>query len=247
MTFVFVALDTSTLILSIALLERDGERLVAIEQQVHGPPKKQSEMLPSVLMDLLDGHRARLESLEGIAVGLGPGSFTGLRIGLATAKALAYAARIKIAGASSLASVALEGPEGVALLPIAVARQGELYVGFYRRRGEALERTEPESAMSPAELARILKERSDVLALGPGVRPYRQELESLGAPAERLQNGPDFPSAVSVAKLAIFPSEMDLRSLFLLEPHYVRSSEAERNPAFPPLAGPAPSARIVDN
>jgi tRNA threonylcarbamoyladenosine biosynthesis protein TsaB len=243
---VLLALDTSTLTLSIGLLERDGERIVVIEQQAHGPPRKQSEMLPSAVMDLLAHHRARLESLEGIAVGLGPGSFTGLRIGLATAKALAYAGGIKIAGVSSLASIALEGPEDIALMPIAVARQGELYVGFYRRRGEVLQQTDSESAMSPAELVRILKERTDALAFGPAARAYRQELESLGAPSDRLRDGPDFPTAIAVAKLAVFPSELDLRSLFILEPHYVRSSEAERNPAFPPLPGPAPAARIVD-
>jgi tRNA threonylcarbamoyladenosine biosynthesis protein TsaB len=243
---VYVALDTSTLTLSVALVERVGGCASAVEQQALGPPRKQSELLPAVVMELLDRHGVRLESLEGIAVGLGPGSFTGLRIGLATAKALAYAAQLKIAGASSLASIALEGPEGIPLLPCAVARQGELYVGFYRRRGEAIERTEPERAMTPAQLVRILEAQRDAIALGPAIFPYMEELQSLGAPVSRLLPKPEYPSALAVAKLAVFPPAQDLKALFALEPHYVRSSEAERNPAFPPLAGPAPSARILD-
>jgi len=242
----FVALDTSTLTLSLALVKRAGGGAVALEQLAMGPPRKQSEMLPGVVMDLLARHGVTLNALEGIAVGLGPGSFTGLRIGAATAKALAYAAQIKIAGVSSLASVALEGPEGATLLPTAVARQGELYVGFYRRQGEAVEQIEPEQAMAPAQLVEILKDRADAVALGPGIIPYQAELQLLGAPTQRLLCEPAHPSALAIAKLAVFPAAQDLAALFALEPHYVRSSEAERNPAFPPLPGSAPAARILD-
>jgi tRNA threonylcarbamoyladenosine biosynthesis protein TsaB len=243
---VFVALDTSTLTLSLALIERADGRTVAREQLALGPPRKQSEMLPSAVKELLERHGLALKSLEGIAVGLGPGSFTGLRIGLATAKALAYAANLKIAGASSLAAIALEGPEGALLLPCSVVRQGELYVGFYGRRGEALEQTEPEKAMTPAQLAGILEAREDRIALGPAIASYRAELESLGAPAARLLSDPQYPSALAIARLTVFPAAQDLKELFALEPHYIRSSEAERNPAFPPLPGPPPSARILD-
>jgi tRNA threonylcarbamoyladenosine biosynthesis protein TsaB len=243
---VLIALDTSTLTLSLALVERADGRLVAVEQQALGPPRKQSEMLPAAVLDLLQRHGLMLKSLEGIAVGLGPGSFTGLRIGLATAKALAYAANLKIAGASSLAAIAMEGPEGALLLPCSVVRRGELYVGFYRRGKDALEQTEPERTMTPAELAGLLSASGDRIALGPAIRSYQAELESLGAPATQLRLEPEHPSALAIAKLTVFPAAQDLKELFALEPHYIRSSEAERNPAFPPLPGPPPSARILD-
>lgn len=243
----FLALDTSTLTLSAALIDRrDGEWRV-LEQIAVGPPRKQSEMLPSLLRELLDRQSVALHSLEGIAVGLGPGSFTGLRIGVATAKALAYAANIKIAGASSLGAIALEGPEGGALLPCAVARQGELYVGTYQREGDRIRLLEPEKAVSPGELAQMLQRRTGAVALGPAIAPYRSELESLGVPPERLLSQPEFPSAMAIARLAVFPQAFDLQALFALEPHYVRPSEAERNPAFPPLPGPAPTARIRED
>ncbi len=242
----FVALDTSTLTLSLALVERDGRRMVAVEEQALGPPRKQSDMLPAAIIELLKRHRVALGALEGIAVGLGPGSFTGLRIGLATAKALAYAAGIRVAGASSLAAVALAGPEGVPLFPCAVARQGELYVGSYRRAGDTLEPTGREEALTPEQLARLLEVRQDAVALGPAIQSFRGELRSRGVPAERLIDEPRHPSALAIATLTAFPPERTLAALFALEPHYVRSSEAERNPAFPPQPGPPPSARILE-
>jgi len=242
----FVALDTSTLTLSLALVEREGRRTVAVEEEALGPPRKQSDMLPAAIIELLKRHRVALDALEGIAVGLGPGSFTGLRIGLATAKALAYAKGIRVAGASSLAAVALAGPEGVPLFPCAVARQGELYVGFYRRAGDVLEQTAPEEAITPEQLARLLEERQDAIALGPAIQSYRAELGSRGVPAGRLMDEPHHPSALAIAKLTTFPSERTLAAIFALEPHYVRASEAERNPAFPPQPGPPPSARILE-
>lgn len=242
----FVALDTSTLTLALALVRRVDGKILALEEEALGPPRKQSDLLPGALKELLERHHVSLESLEGIAVGLGPGSFTGLRIGLATAKGLAYAAGIKVAGVSSLAALALAGPPGAPIFPCAMARQGELYVGAYRRDGDQLEQTGPEEAMSPEQLACVLKAREGAIALGPGVQSFGAELRSRGVRSEQLVGEPLHPSALAVAKLTTFPAERTLESLFSLEPHYVRSSEAERNPAFPPLPGPAPSARILD-
>ncbi len=243
----FLALDTSTLTLSAALVDRRGDEWSVFEQVAVGPPRKQSEVLPAALTELLDRQGVKLGALEGIAVGVGPGSFTGLRIGVATAKALAYAAGIKIAGVSSLAAIALDGPEGAMLLPCAVARQGEIYVGAYRHEEGCVQLVDPEQAVSLAELVRLLEEREVAVALGPAIAAYSAQLQSLGASPERLLTQPEFPSALAIAKLAVFPQTYDVRSLFALEPHYVRPSEAERNPAFPPLPGPAPTARIRED
>ncbi|MGA9525233.1 MAG: tRNA (adenosine(37)-N6)-threonylcarbamoyltransferase complex dimerization subunit type 1 TsaB, partial [Myxococcaceae bacterium] len=185
--------------------------------------------------------------LGGIAIGLGPGSFTGLRIGLATAKALAYAARLPLTGASSLATVALEGPEQVTLLTIAVARQQELYVGAYRRSGHTVEALSPEDAMTPAELAERVKSQPDAVVLGPAVPDYRAQLEGLGIPKDRILESGVVPSAGNLARLVQMPAAFDAQTLFALEPHYVRASAAELNPKFPAPAGPAPTARIRED
>lgn len=240
-----LALDSSTLTLSLALVERQGGELFAREVCAHGPPRKQSQMLPGVVHELLARHGVAEGDLEGVAVGLGPGSFTGLRIGLATAKGLAYALRLPLAGASSLAALALEGPEGRVLFATAVARQGELYVGRYRRRGARVEALRPEEAVTPDALAALLRDEADAVALGPALAEYGRALVAAGAPAERVLDAPAHPSALAVARLAQLPDRFDMQALFALEPHYVRACEAERNPKFPPAPGPAPTARRV--
>jgi tRNA threonylcarbamoyladenosine biosynthesis protein TsaB len=244
---VLLALDTSTLTVSLALVAREGEDVRPLEHVVIGPPQKQSELLPGIVGELLARHGVALRGLEGLVIGLGPGSFTGLRIGLATVKALAYAANLKVAGASSLAAVALEGPEGPPLYCLAVARKDDLYFGAYRRRGQWVEALEPETAMSPEEVAARLAAEPEALALGPALGDYRGALERAGVAPSRLLPAPLFPSAVELARLARLPEAFSLEALFALEPHYVRASEPERNPKFPPLPGPAPTARLKDD
>jgi tRNA threonylcarbamoyladenosine biosynthesis protein TsaB len=249
----FLALDTSTLTLSLALVERpgagplEGAPVRVLEHVVVGPPHKQSEVLPGVIGELLARHGVKLGALEGLVVGLGPGSFTGLRIGLSSAKALAYAAGLKLVGASSLAAVALEGPEGVPLYALAVARKDDLYLGVYRREGNRVEALAEEDAFGPEEIARRLLAEPTALALGPALADYRAALEAHGVPASRLLSAPLFPSAVALAELARFPETQAMEAAFALEPHYVRSSGAERNPAFPPLPGPEPTSRLKED
>ena len=174
-----------------------------------------------------------------------PGSFTGLRIGLATVKGLAYARRLPVAGASSLAALALEGPEDVPLAAVAVARRGELYLGRYRRTGDARGGARPRGGLHRGGARAMARLRAG----GPGARtggargrPKRSV--AAGRTRTRCSPTPDVPSAWAVARLAGVPAAFDLQALSALEPHYVRASEAERNPKFPPLPGPAPAARI---
>ena len=115
-----LALDTSTPTTTCALFDSDSG--VVWEKAIE-PPLKAGDVLPSALGDLA--------GVEAIAVGVGPGSFTGLRVGLASAKALAYARRIPIAGASSLQALALDA---VGLVHAATeARKGELFLQTFLR------------------------------------------------------------------------------------------------------------------
>jgi tRNA threonylcarbamoyladenosine biosynthesis protein TsaB len=222
---VLVAVDTSTLTLSLALL--DGERVV--EQVTVGPPTRLSQALPGAILDLVP-----LEQITALVVGLGPGSFTGLRISLACVKGLAYARKVPVAGVSSLAAVAAEGPSGVELFAAAVVKKGELY----------LRRKESEVVVTVPGFAEAMRERPSAIALGPGVVEYKRELVQLGVEPERLLETVRFPSAVHLARLAKVPPSYDAQALFALEPHYLRSSGAEDNPKFPPLAGVPATARL---
>lgn len=243
----FLALDTSTLTLSLALAEGRGADVRILEEVTIGPPKKQSELLPGAIGELLARHGVPLASLEGIAVGLGPGSFTGLRIGLSSAKALCYGAGVKLVGVPSFAAAALEGPEARPQFVCAVARTNEVYVGTFVRRGLTVERISPEDAMSPAELGARVRETPDAVLIGPAVAPTRAAFLAAGVPEERILDVAPWPSAANLARLVAFPVQQALEATFSLEPMYVRASEAERNPKFPPLPGPAPSARLKED
>jgi tRNA threonylcarbamoyladenosine biosynthesis protein TsaB len=111
-----VALDTSTPVTTCALLE---DETVLWEKELL---EKAGDVLPAALGDL--------DGIEGVAVGVGPGSFTGLRVGLAAAKALSYARKLPIAGVSSLHALA-HGQPGL-VCAATEARRGELFAQFFR-------------------------------------------------------------------------------------------------------------------
>lgn len=238
-----LALDCSTLTLSLALLRVDG---TLVEERRIGPPQRQSEVLPEALELLVKAHQLTLKDVTGYVVGLGPGSFTGLRIALATVKGLAYAFRRPAVGVSSLAALAVEGPPDIELFAVAVVKKGEVYLGRYRREGKGVIALAPESSVTVPELATLLRDRPEVRALGPALVDYRAALLELGVPAASLLDAPSIPSAAALASLATLPSTFDAQALFGLEPHYVRGSGAEENPKFPPLPGVEPKARLKD-
>ncbi len=238
------ALDTATLTLSCALCRVEGPSAELIcdrtERAVprlgpQGPSGGHGARLPGALHELLVAVDRHLADVEGYAVGLGPGSFTGLRVGLATWKGLAYANRRPIAGASSLAAMALAAapaaPRGTLLLPLLDARKGEVYAGFYRVVRGALEAVEPEAALSPPALleraaALSLSGRSPA-AFGEGYEAFRPALEGK---LPRLATEVATPPAHAVARIAaarLSGAAYDPPSLYALEPHYIRLSEAE--------------------
>ncbi len=239
------ALDTSTLALSCALLECSpgGASTLAVRTE---PPIRSgpghSARLPGALSELLEMAGKSIRDVDGWAVGIGPGSFTGLRIGLATWKGFAYANRRPISGASSLAAMALEAapgaPEGTLLVPLLDARKGEVYAGFYRASGGEVRVAAPEAALAPAELASRVAGGGPVVGFGEGFEAFRAALAGV---LPELASGPASPSAEAVGRLAL-PGlgAYDEQALFALEPHYVRLSEAEvKFPNGLPVGPPA--------
>ena len=229
------ALDTSTLTLSCALLElRDSgiEVLTTRTDRPAGPGGGHGIRLPGALTDLLGAVGRSVRDVEGFAIGLGPGSFTGLRIGLATWKGLAYANRRPVVGASSLAALALEAAalpaaRGALLVPLLDARKGEVYAGYYRADGEGVTAVRPEEAIAPEAVAARIAGLGPALAFGDGYGAYREAVQD---DLPFLESAPSTPSGEAVGRLAaagLARASFDDQALFALEPHYVRKSEAE--------------------
>lgn len=221
-----LGIDTATLTLSAALVARTDGTDRLLERVVHPPPVPHSTLLPGVLEQMLGRAGARPANLAAVVVGIGPGSFTGLRIGLATAKGLCYAARVPLVGASSLAAMALaavdEAEEGGLLVPCLDARKGEVYCGFYRRRGGRVEAEGPEAVLAPELLIERLSGEPGAQVFGIGREAY-PALAALEAPRTAVRT----PDAFALVRLAQELPSYSAQAVFALEPHYVRPSDAE--------------------
>lgn len=231
MSEILLALEGSTPVLSLALVDRDGACLAHLR---FDQGESHSRLLPGVIDELLEKGGVGPEALAGVAVGIGPGAFTGLRVILATAKGIAYARKLPVFGVSTLAALALaaweRAPLGAILVPLLDARKKEVYAGFFRRGEEGLEACGPAAALSPEALVERLADLpAPLVLLGEGYRAYRGQLDA-ATEGRRLDREelPRFPDAREVAALAFAEGRRYAgEELFTLEPAYLRKSDAE--------------------
>ncbi len=181
---------------------------------------------------LLEKRGWRPGDLDLLAVGLGPGSFTGVRVGLAFVKGLALASGRPVVGVPSLEALARNAPaDAPAVATLVDARWGEAYLAVFRRGPAGLARELSETVLGPGEIAARIP--ADAVVIGDGLDPFGAELGSRGRPIpdpalRRIQ-------AREVARLA---AEAFSRSgpspLHALAPIYLRGSHAERGLRAPP-------------
>ena len=220
-----LGIDTSTSCGSVGLIDDDS----FIAEYLLNIPVTHSERLLGAIELILRESRCVLEDLDGWAISLGPGSFTGLRIGVSTVKGLAFATRKPVAGVPTLDALAhLISPTPYLICPILDARKGEVYAAFYRyEKGDNLEKISPYQAIRPEELVRKIDEK--VIFIGDGVRTYGDYLQKT---LPSLSTFPPSPIHVLygsiVAKLGLeFLRKGESLDLAAFTPIYVRSSEAE--------------------
>ena len=212
-----LALETSTLAGGVALV--DGERLVA--EYVLDVSVTHSERVMTAVDRVLADARWTPASLEGLAVSIGPGSFTGLRIGVSTVKGLAIALGLPIAAVPTLDAMAAAVPwSALPVCPLLRARRDEVYASLYRHDGEGIRREWDYLALSPEELSARLAEPT--LLVGDGS-------ESIASPhARRLPPPSRVPSPACVAVLGRERLRLgDSVDAAELTPFYLRPSQAE--------------------
>jgi tRNA threonylcarbamoyladenosine biosynthesis protein TsaB len=216
-----VGFDTSTAATSACVLRGDGQAFehVPEPERLKQPPGHSRELLPAIT-ELMDQAEVGWGDVEGIAVGVGPGTFTGLRIGVATARALATAARVPVHAVSSLAALA-EAIDAPVSLPLIDARRGELFGALYER-GELI--VEP-LATRPEQLAEQLgRDPRGAVAAGDGSLKFRQFLEAAGVRVPPDGSGLHVVRALHVCRLAArVPGERPETVL----PTYIRDPDAE--------------------
>jgi tRNA threonylcarbamoyladenosine biosynthesis protein TsaB len=217
-----LAVETATRAVSVALL-RGG---VLLAEETSDDERQPSERLLPAIDALLRGAGVGLEEVTAFAVSVGPGSFTGLRVGLATVKGLAFSSGRRVAPVGTLEALALPARGAdrpvVALLD---ARRGELYAAAFAADGSALL---PDAVLTPAALAARLPEGTRVV-VGEGAAAGAAELAArlagrvqlLAPPYGLARAGPvGVLGARALARGAALPAEQ-------VAPRYVRRAEAE--------------------
>lgn len=191
-----LGIETSTQHASLAVVE--GDTVIADANLPDG--ERHSTSLLPTLDALLKAHGVGLKDLRGIAVGIGPGSFTGIRLGLATARGLSLALNIPIRGICCFDNL-LATYEGTAsrVCPLVNAHSYGFYTAVYARDGRSFAHVREPFVCQPAGLAKMVE--GEVFFMGPHLSTFREVLAQLFGERASFDSSDRFPTASSAARL----------------------------------------------
>lgn len=227
-----LGLDSSGLVASVAIVEDE----VLLAEYTTDYKKTHSQTLLPMLDELRNMIELDMESLDAIAIAAGPGSFTGLRIGAATAKGLGLALKKPLVEVPTLEGLAynLWGTTHL-VCPLMDARRNQVYTGIYEfvsdGSGMQLRAVEKQCAIDIAEIIEKLNALGrEVNFLGDGVPVYRKVIEEqIKVPFSFAPAGNNRQRAASVAALgAVYFAQGKIVSAAEHQPEYLRKSQAER-------------------
>ena len=209
-----LAFDTSSKALSLAILE---DKQVLAETMINIKKNHSITLMPAIdfLMGSLDWTP---KDLDRIVVAEGPGSYTGLRIAVATAKTLAHTLNIELVGMSSLLALVPEQVEGL-VIPVMDARRNNVYAGFYQS-GQAVW---PEAHLPLAEVLEIAGAANQSVTFVGETAAFTEQIE-VALPQATLQ--PTLPNAAAVGRLGL---DLPSQSIHDFVPNYLKRVEAEEN------------------
>jgi tRNA threonylcarbamoyladenosine biosynthesis protein TsaB len=219
-----LAVETSTLLGGVAIM--DDDRLVA--ESRCNVKVTHSERLMADIDHLLARSGMGVHEIDVFGLAAGPGSFTGLRVGLSTMKGIVYATRKPLVAVSTLEACAWNLPFcRFQVCPVLDARKGEVYAAVYRWSGDHFSRVLEEQAWTLDFLLARIEETT--LFLGEGARLYRKRIEAeLGEKALFPSPHHEVPSAASVAWLCMKKAQRgEFEDPLTLVPRYLRRSQAE--------------------
>ena len=226
-----LALDSSGLVASVAIVEDD----VLLAEYTVNYKKTHSQTLLPMLSEAAKMIELDLKTIDAIAVAAGPGSFTGLRIGSATAKGLGLALDKPLVHIPTVDALAfnLYGCEKY-ICPLMDARRNQVYTGIYRFEGDEFRIIKQQEPMAVEEIAEKLNALGgEVVFLGDGVPVYQEQLaQKMKVPYTFAPANMNRQRAASVAVLAsLYVKEGKLESAADHKPDYLRLSQAERERA----------------
>ena len=212
-----LGIDTSTAASGVCVLRSDGEAFEhePAPERLSEPPAHAAELMPAIAQAMADAGLGYAE-LDAIAVGVGPGGFTGLRIGIATARALGSSAGLELRPVSSLKALSA-GIEAEHRLAVIDARRGEVFA--------RLDPGGDEQVADPAEVAaRVAGSGVHPLAAGDGAVRFRDVFEAAGVPVAAAGSRAHVVRGVSICRLALGAPPAPPEAVV---PQYLREPDAK--------------------
>ena len=221
-----LAIDTSTPTCSVGIV--DGSRTLA--ETVDASGQTHARHLMGMVDSAVSSSGVSLQEIDGFAVVTGPGTFTGLRIGISTIKGLASALSRPVAGVTSLETLAAQADIHTRLVcPVMDARRNEVYYGLYVSEKGVLRQVGEHQVAPPSSLVKSIREPCHFI--GSGARLYQEIFEAaLGPLSQFSETDRDTIHAETIARLALDQfQENGSHSLSTVSPYYIRRSDAEIN------------------
>jgi len=231
-----LAIETATPYGSVALVDRGA----VLGETILPPGRQASETILSAVSGLFSPGGPSPRGVECLAVSAGPGSFTGLRVGMAAAKGFCFGWGVPVVRVPTLAALASRFPGvGRTVCPVLDARKKEVYAAFFRWEGGVLSRLTPDLALPPDALPGRAPE-GEIVFCGDGVGPFGAMLrERLGGRAGLVEGPEGLPRAGAVGILGETAfREGAAEDPGTAIPRYLRLSEAETS-----RAGGGPGSR----
>jgi len=191
-----LGIDTSSKFLNIALSEDED----IIKEESYLLDRRHASQLVPKVKELLKKYRTPISKIDVFIIGLGPGSFTGLRIGVSAIKGFGIASGKPCIGVASIDSIACNAQENNKdIIPIIDAKRGQVYAAIYRRKGNKVARLSDYLILPIEKL--LKKVKGDSVFLGDGVPLYRNNISSINKKAVFLEEEYWYPGAGNLIKL----------------------------------------------
>ncbi len=220
-----LGIETATQVVSVAVGGDDGVRgLVEITQG-----RRHAETLVPAIEFVCRHAQIAVTDIGAIGVDIGPGLFTGMRVGIATAKSMAYALQVPVVGVSSLDLLAHPLRHSAKVIATVIdARKGEVFYAFFLATPGGVQRVSEPVACSVDDFnADVMARGQDVLAVGDGAHRYREEFDG-GIEVADLAH-PSVASLVTLARARALRSDVDDLRIEDVQPMYLRAPDAVIN------------------
>lgn len=220
-----LGIDTSTKIATIAVI--DEEKVLG--EYTLNQEMSHSENLIPMIKELLNNLYIKIEDIDLYGVAIGPGSFTGLRIGVAAVKSLAHLFNKPIVGVSTLQGMAYNLPHNKVVIPMIDARRDRVYTGVYSWENGILKTIKADDVLEMEVLLDELKEYDTIAVNGDGSILYKDRLINNLKDIKFSTKGQNICKATSICELALLKyNNGEVDDFYTLAPDYLRETQAQR-------------------